>query len=135
MELIDPRITILVNEDTVRIHIRDTPSLTKFIEITLTPVQFTKALSRLGDVECTVKMAGLDKVGKTHEHKEFIFAAPKIDNRKNRQSILERECSRALIKAGMTDWTSDNYYDSQNTFFRKPNDDTNYVRVTIRRWI
>lgn len=132
MKLENPKITILVNREYTEIEIHDTKSSTTFVKVRLTPEQLSSALSRLSHTECEVEVTDMDRINKKHEWQSFEFEI--VENiPKEAKGYLNQTCLKALKKAGMEEWQSDNYFTSQNSFFTK--DGKNYARVTVRRWI
>ena len=132
MKIEDGRITILVSGERITIELKDSESSTTFCKIELTAEQFATALGRLSYTRCeSMELFGLEKLGKKLENKYFEFEVLD-DTSGSTQPYLNQECLRALKKAGMEEWVSDNYYTSQNSFFNK--DGKKYARVTIRRW-
>ena len=73
LKLQDPKITFLVNSDYTDIEIIDSKSNTTFVKIKLTQEQLSKILSRQGYVDCSCEVSNLDRVGKTHECKDYVF--------------------------------------------------------------
>lgn len=128
MKLQDAKISILIDRDWTTIEIHDSKAATTFVKVKLTPAQLSSALSRLAMTECEAEVGDLDRVGKTHEWKSFEF---EISG--SADASLNQACQKAMKKAGLKDWISDDYYSSQNSFFSK--EGKNYARVTIRRYI
>lgn len=136
MKLTNPKITLLVSQESTSIEVKDSVSGITFLSVTLTPQQLSSALSRLSYTDCEVEVYGLDKLGKTQEVENFEFEMPNdLDRWKgiDFDKKIKMICFAALIDAKKEDWESDNYYRSQNSFFDK--DGKKFARVTIRRWI
>lgn len=134
MELNDARITFLINRDGAEIVLRDADSNINFARVKLTTDQLAAALSRLGDVECKCSVYQLDKLGKRHENKDFEFEIPDFGyGRRDNTDKVHQLAIDALAKEGMSDWTPDKYYGSQNSFFTK--DNKRFARAIIRRWV
>lgn len=132
MELINPKITILINSEFTEIIVHDDTSNVDVVKITLTPDQLSSALSRLSMTACKVTTGDLSRVGKVMENKYFEFEVPENIYRKDHEELVNL-CNDALKKSEMIDWVSDNYYGSQNSFFKK--EGISYARTTVRRWI
>lgn len=133
MKLKEGKISIFINMEFTEIEILDDNAAITFVKVKLTPEQLSSALGRLGRTDCQIEVISLDKVGKTHENKNFEFEIPKeLYGTKNIKE-LELFCEGALYKSGMADWQSDAYYQSQNSFFNK--DGKSFARVIIRRWV
>lgn len=134
---IEGRISILVGTDSTTIQIKDHNASTRFLEITLSPDQLCACLSRQADVICELEVRGLERVGKKHENKTFEFKKPSgiktHGNSREEVDILHAAAIEALKESNMNDWIPDKYFGSQNTFFRKENED--WARVTIRRYV
>ncbi len=131
MKLIDPNITILVSKDWAEIEIRDSESFCTFVKIKMTAEQFTAAIWRLGNVECEWEVYNLDKIGKKQENEYIVFEIPEKLSSKDTIELIKL-CSLAMVEQGYAWWQSDNYYESQNSFFNK--DWKRYARCTIRKW-
>lgn len=122
-------ISILINYDHTEIIIRDRKASIEFVTIKLTPEQLSQALSRLVHVECDVEVKELDKVGKKHENKLFVFEITDDEYyRKNNKELGKK--AQSQLSDG---WIPDYYFNSQNSFFKK--DGKHYARCTIRRWV
>jgi len=133
MNLENGRISILFNENGLRIELKDFDSGIVFAIAKLNQEQTCQALSRLSDTHCTIEVLGLEYVGKKQEHKEFVFEILPDEDYKLGNGALNQMCLRELKKNGMGDWIPDNYYNSQNSLFSK--DNKKYARAIIRRWI
>jgi hypothetical protein len=129
MMKLDGKITICINRDETRIYIEDKNSGVRFLDVELTPDQLSSALSRLANTPCKIKVRGLNKIGKKHEHKTFEFELPKnligYDKKKEVAEYSNKICPQG--------WCSDQYFDSQNSFFQR--DGKEWARCTIRRWV
>lgn len=123
------KITFLINPDGATIEIEDDKANTTFLTVNLTPSQLMACLSRQGYVDCELDIKGLDRVGKTHEAKEFTIEIPEKLNNSSHQDDLQK-----IIQSQLTDgWIADGYFGSQNSFFRK--DGKQYARCIIRRYV
>jgi len=119
-------ITFLPSQEGTTIKVRCETSKITFLEVTLTNDQLAAMMSRLANTECELKVKGIDKIGKQHEHQTFEFECDKKEN-------VEWICEMAMTRDGFGDWTSDQHYGSQNSFFQR--DGKNFARTIIRRWI
>ena len=128
MQLKDPRISILIGQESTTIEIQDGSSYQTFVRVKLTPEQLSAALSRLSMTPCECEVVGIERVGKNHEHQNFEFEMPKSEW--ITRDKIARETAERLCPEG---WESDGYFGSQGSFFKK--DDKNMARVTIRRWV
>lgn len=133
MKIEDGRITILVSEEGTTIEIKDNKASTTFCKVTLTPKQFSQALSRLSQTKCEVEVFGLDKIGKKHENETFIFEIPKELRSSTKSKELTELCIKSLNEHDMAEWKPDGYFASQNTFSEK--EGKTYANAVIRRWI
>ena len=124
-------ISIFVNRESTTIHVRDEASGVSFCEVTLTPEEFSSALSRLADTPCNITVRGVDKIGKKHEHKSFVFEI------KERPAYHEHDGIRALAQQLLDEegdgYISDGYFKSQDSFFER--DGKLYAKCSVRRWI
>jgi hypothetical protein len=129
MKIEKPKITMLVNSEYTEIEITDSNSNTTLAHVRLTPVQLSTILARQGYVDCECTTGDLTRIGKKHKNKKFEF---EITYSKTKED-LALACNEALFAQGMHEWVSDNYYQSQDSFFSK--DGKDYARVVIRRWV
>lgn len=121
---------MLINREYTDIEIMDDDSRCIIVKVKLTPEQLSAMLSRQAYIKCESCETGeLERVGKKHEHKSFEFEITYT----KAESDLALACSEALFQQEMFEWVSDNYYGSQNSFFKK--DGKDWARVIIRRWI
>lgn len=133
MKIEQGRITMLVSEERTVIEIKDNKASTTFCKVTLTPKQLSQALSRLSQTECEVEVFGLDKIGKTHESKNFQFEIPKELISSSKLKELTELCVKSLNKLGMSEWKPDLYFASKNSFIEK--EGKTYANTVIRRWV
>lgn len=126
---LEGQISIRIEREYTSIEVRDDNACVTFLEVRLTPEQLSSALSRIANTDCSIELQGLEKIGKKHENKTFEFPVKYSDE----QSDLELACNESLFEQGLYEWKSDQYYRSQNSFFKKGNE--KWARVTIRRWI
>lgn len=130
MEIKQGKISILINRESTTIEIIDDDASVTFAKITLTPEQLSSALSRMAHTRCNIEVNGLDKVGKTMINKKHEFDIHGIDIDYNKRSEILSEIIKETLPEG---WVPDNYFGSQDTFFKK--DGRDYARTTIRQWI
>ena len=129
MKLKDARISILIGSESTTIELIDNTSSITFASVTLTPEQLSNALSRVTYTPCQIDVKGLDKLNKKMVNKYHEFEIPKDIPYSDKNKILSD-----IIKDTLPDgWISDNYFSSQNTFFKK--DGKDYARTTIRQWV
>lgn len=133
MEIKNPSITILVGSERTTIEIRDNDSVTTFCRVELNPNQLSSALSRVGHTPCKVSVYELDRIGKQHQNEDFVFEIPEHLRGSQHSEKLFELCKIKLAVAGKSDYTPDDYFASQNSFFTK--EGQSYARTTIRRWI
>ena len=128
---INGTITILVGVDECTMSIMDEESRILFVKVKMTPSQFTQALSRLSHTKCEkVEVFNLDKVGKKHEHKEFVF---EIGNTELKYTLWKEIAVQKAIMLCPEGWEPDLGFNSQDSFFTE--DRKLYGRTTIRRWV
>lgn len=126
---VDGRISILVGDETTVIHVEDENANTRFLELTISNAEFTRALGRSAHLPCDLNIRGLDNIGKTHENKTHEFELPDGTNWKNREEV-----AIATAKGlDLGDWIPEPYFRSQNSFFIK--DGKDWARCTIRRYV
>lgn len=125
------KLTFLVGNEQTSIYVEDSLSGIRFLEMSLTPIELSKILSRQSCVEVDAVVKGLDLVGKKHENKRFVFEIPKeLYYYSNRDYKKLKELADSLLTDG---WKSDYYFSSQDSFYEK--DGKFYARSTIRRYI
>lgn len=127
MKLKEPKITILIGEESTKIEIRDGSSRVVFCTIDVDPINFQMALSRIAERPCEVTVKNLDKIGKKKESKSIRFELPKDfstdkDNLKNK--------AEEYVPEGWEIW---NGFSSQNTIVY--NDGKKFCNFTIRRYV
>lgn len=125
---IEGKISILIGRDETTIEIHDDQANVKFVSVKLTPEQLCAALSRQVRIECELELRGLDKVGKIHENKSFVFEIPgALCSSKHSEEL--QKIAQSQLEEG---WVAEKYFDSQDSFFKR--EDKQYAKVTIRRW-
>ena len=130
---INGKITILCDEDGVKIEVLDNDADIQFLEIRLTPRQFTQALGRLAHTECmSTEVRGLDLVGKVAEHKALVFEIPK-DLRWEHGPKRDEALIKLADKACPKGWIHDNYFGSRDSFLEK--DGKYFAQTHLRRWV
>jgi len=129
--ILEGGVSILINDDGMRIEVEDRKSRTAFIRLKLNRKQTCQALSRLCTT-CEMDIRGLDRVGKRHEHKVFEFKMPPSEY-KTRKKIAVEEVKRVCP----TGWIPDIGFSSQNSFFNKGKyeERDEWARTTIRRYV
>lgn len=125
------KLTFLVGNDQTSVYVEDSLSGIRFLEMSLTPIELSKILSRQACVEVDAVVKRLDIVGKKHENKRFVFEITKeLYYYSNRDNEKLKELADSLLTDG---WMSDCYFNSQDSFYEK--DGKFYARTTIRRYI
>ena len=124
------KISMYVSGEHTRIEIEDANGHIRFLEIVLTPEQFSRALGREAYVDCELEVRGLEKVGKQHEHKTFEFELPEGMSQYSRDDKELQKIAQSKLSDG---WIADSYFSSQNTFFEV--DGKEWARCSIRRWV
>lgn len=130
MKIKDAAITMLFNEDGLKIELHDQASSTTFASVKLTSEQVTAAFSRICHTDCSIEVFGLDKINKTMENEYHVFEIP--DSLKGYNPDVN-ELHKLAVASVPEGWTPDKYYGSKGSLFQK--DGKQYARVTIRRWI
>ncbi len=131
MKLKDGRITILASSEGVKIEISDNDASSTFVEVFLTPEQFTSAIGRLAFTKCEVNVNRLERVGKTHKHRVLEFMIPKEISASHNAKELHKIAQQLLDMEGNGE-VADGGFGSQDTFFTK--DGIPYARTIARRW-
>ena len=128
---IDAQITMLFNEDGLRIEVHDADASITFLEIHLDATQTCQAFSRLSHTKVSAcEVRGIEKVGKKMEWDTLEF--PFNDHTVSYNERDELAYQEAL-KACPEGWTPSGHFGSQGSFFDK--DGVRHARTTIRRWV
>lgn len=125
---INASLTLLFNEDGLRIEIRDSDASSILFQGNLTPECSCQALSRLMNVPIEkAEVFNLERAGKKLEHKMFeFFMGGDFHNERDRAvEMIASRCPEG--------WVPDMGFSSQGSFFRK--DEERWARTTIRRWV
>lgn len=130
MKLDETAITILVNREFTTIELIDKKSNITFAKVTLTPEQFSSALSRTAYTDCAIEVAGLDKLNKLMEVQKIEFPLPKTFDKYSQDRKSTFEIGKTYCPEG---WVMDDYFSSQDSFFEK--DGKRFARTCIRRWV
>lgn len=123
------KITILFNEEGLKIEVMDTASRIEFLEIQLTQEQTCEALARIANTPCELEVRGLENVGKKREHKPFEFALPE-------DTIYHNKKEKATATANLLcpdGWVAATYFNSQDSFFDRGGKP--WARTNIFRFI
>lgn len=130
MQLKEAGITILFNEDGLKIELHDEEAGVLFAHVALNAAQTCQAMSRLSQTRCNVEVRNLEKVGKREEYKPFIFPIPDdVGYGKER----DRAATQAALELCPEGWTPDTYFGSQDSFLIQ--DGKPMARCMIRRWV
>lgn len=129
----DAAITLLTGKNGVSIELHDQDASITFAKISLTPEQFSLALSRLAYTRCSMEVHNLEKIGTVLETKKLEFQIPysiyylcsHTERDQKLKEILEEKCPKG--------WKPDIYFNSQDSFFKKGG--KYYARTVIRRWV
>lgn len=124
---INGNLSILVSKECTRIEVKDSNAGTRFLSINLDPETFCALLGRLAEVPVELEVRDLDKIGKKMEINKLEFEMP--DSRySDKPEIAQMEAEKVCPDG----WTSDNYFNSQDSFFKK--DGKDMARCIIRKW-
>jgi len=105
----------------VRVAIRDQSSRVEFVQLDIPLAGFAEALTGLSEVECRLKVRGLDRVGKVRETERVTFALSDDYLKKHSLSRYERELLVAHIRQDPEGifheegWELSTYLGSQNS--------------------
>jgi hypothetical protein len=127
------RITLLISNENTYMEIEDDNASVRFLTIRLTNEELVRILSRQGMVECDIELHSLDKLGKKHECKDFVFEIPLRGYSNNLPDKEYAKMAQTLLDKEGEGWIAEDYFRSQNSFFK--NGDKQMARCTIRRWI
>jgi hypothetical protein len=125
--------TLLFNNDGLHLKIEDDNSGISFLEIYFDEKQTCQLLSRLANVSCDMEIWDIDKVGKQLEISKISFEIPKNLSYETKREVAYEKAKEFCLKNCESGWIPDNYFRSQSSFFSE--DDKEYARCTIRRWI
>ena len=131
----NPRISMNITQEGVTIQMEDSDATVTFLEVSLTPEQFTSLLAGAYKTKCEASVNRLDLLGKKHECKKFTFELPEKFNYEDRKGVnrLWLLAKDALHSEYMSEWIPDKYFGSQNTFENKGGKQN--CNVIIRRWV
>lgn len=129
MKLKGAAITILFNDDGLKIEIEDRSSGLTFARIKLNQKETCQALSRLSYTNCECEVYNLNKVNKKMILKPFEFKLPEGVDYYNRIT-LARKTVLELCPEG---WEPDLGFGSQGSFFTK--DKESWATTIIRSYI
>lgn len=114
----------------MEVRIFDESSSKRFVTVRISLKDFCNCITGLYNVPCVGEVNGLDKIGKTMEHKDFTFPLGK-------KKIYGDEGKKIAIKACEKHcpegWIFEKHFNSQNSFFEK--DGKDWARTIIRRWV
>lgn len=117
------------DNDYVSLTVQDESSRAEFLEVRISLVDFTKAITGQGHMPVRFTTKGLDVIGKTKEQKELVFSMGEDGITKNDKDIAEYH-AQSYADEG---WIASNYFGSQNSFFTK--DGIRYARTTQFRYV
>lgn len=119
--------------DYIEIRFTDDDASVEFATAKLSLEQFASCITGRSCIDCQIEVGGLEYVGKKMEHKPFEFELPEIEDRYGRDAMKNAAIAEAREATYGTGWIPDEYYGSQNSFFKK--DGKDWARTTLRRWI
>lgn len=122
--------TSLLNKGKIKFEICDMSSSIRFLVFEMDSHEFLGMLRSNANVRACGIVKGLDKVGMIQENKQFEFPMPENTDLFNRKELAKIEQHKYIPEG----WVSDNYFESQNSFFNGINDHP-MARVSIRRWV
>lgn len=139
--LVEGEVFVRFHEDGLKIEIEDANANIRFLDIEFDQKQTLRAMSGVKGAKATLKVRGLEYIGKKHENATFEFKIPQaakgLDRYQDRKQYWETLCKIGQIQIESErpneGWILDNYFGSQTSFFSKDGED--YVRGRIRRWI
>lgn len=120
----------------VSVRIRDSNSLVEFVDLLISNVEFTRALSSLQERPCVkCEVAGLDVIGKKKEIETFIFTTH-ITHLYKAIEEVSRQVIESAIAQGHSEggWTLSTNLTTQNSYgYNK--DGTFWYKLTKRRYV
>ena len=124
--------------ESIRITITDDAAGIEFLEIGMSYSDFTKCITGQAYIPCEFETRGLEHVGKTIERSKI--SAPMEDHSWKERDIISAICIakeldilNSLLEDDEPRWISNNYFGSQDTYFRV--DGVDMVRTGIHRWV
>jgi hypothetical protein len=128
MKEINAKITIISDESGVEFEMIDEEACVQFLEVKITPMQFTALLGRLARVPCKAVVRDLDRVGLIRESKDLIVMLPDYE------SLHNKEIACRLAKEQADEgWEPRLYFGSQTSFFAGGG--KYFARTTQSRWV
>ena len=115
-------------KEIISLTVKDVSSKIRFLELEIKLDDFAKILTGLSEVECDMKIRGLEFVGKKKEMKnfEFLVGVQEYSNRKESAFSI----AKGLVQSG---WFVREYFDSKGSFFIKDGED--WARTIIYRYV
>jgi len=124
--------------EAIRITITDDNAGIEFVEIGMTYSDFTKCITGQAYIPCEFETRGLANIGKTMERSKI--SAPMEDHSWKERDVVASACIakeldilNTLVEGDEPKWISNDYFGSQDTFFRM--DGVDMVRTGIHRWV
>lgn len=129
IDLTECGISLLFNDDGLRIEIRDNVSATTFFKAYLTPKQTCQAMSRLAHTPCeTAEVRNIDRLGKKLIVDTFAFELPGKISWENQKEVAKE----IALKTCPHGWVPNLAFSSQGSFLKRGG--KNFARTTISRW-
>lgn len=130
-------VTSSIRDGKVILEIQDKKSSITFLELTLDGNDFLRMLNGLAFVEADLVMRGVEKVGRVHEHKHFVFEYTEEWNRFRNGDFHKMlyDLGTKLINEQYPGegWQLDSYFNSQKSLFQK--EGKHFARAIARRWV
>ena len=112
----------------ISITVKDKDARIRFLDIEIDYDKFAECITGLSEIECTMKVRGLENVGKNIETMtvEFGISGPQYNI--DKEDIIMQ--AKEHTPEG---WTCSTYFGSKSSFFEI--DGKDFARTTASRWV
>lgn len=83
--------------------------------------------------DCKIEVKNADKVGKTHEHKNFVFEIPEHLNKGKKDEKEIQKYAQKLLDEEGEGYVADGYFGSKDSFFKE--NGKQYAKIIARKWV
>ena len=129
---IKSKVSIHCGEDGVWVVIDDSLSGLPFLRCFIPASDFMAMVGGKRNVEVDMEIHNLDKIGKTLEHKTFIFEMPLFPGLPTLSTArtVARDYVKRICPEG---WKPDLHFLAKDSFFLK--DGKRFAKTELRRWV
>ena len=127
---IDGRVSVRFRDTEMIIELHDADSNMRFAEVKLSPEQAMQVMSGVRMTECTMRVCGLELVGKRMEQDTMVVEVPDRICLGDERKKAAEEAVLAVLPDG---WELFDSFSSKGSFFRRGG--RRFVRANIRRWV